>query len=46
MRLCRLLLDHLDVVWSGDAQAIATPQDATLVTHAAKVREACIAQWE
>ena len=43
MHLRRLLLDHLDVVWSGDAQSIAIPQDASLVTHAAKVRDACAA---
>ena len=42
MQLRRLLLDHLDVVWSGDAQSVATPQDASLVTHAAKARGACI----
>ena len=34
----RLLLDHLDTVWSGDAHSLATPQDASQVTHAAKVR--------
>ena len=39
--LHRLLLEHLDVVWSGNAHSIATPQDASLVTHAAKARDAC-----
>ena len=38
--LRRLLLEHLDVVWSGNAHSIATPQDASLVTHAAKARDA------
>jgi len=38
MLLRRLLLDHLDAVWSGNAQSIATPQDASRVTHAGKVR--------
>ena len=46
MRRRRLLLHHLDVVWSGKAHSIAVPQDASLVTHAAKVRNACVALGE
>ena len=34
----RLLLQHMDLVWCGHAEAAAKPQDAEAVTHAAKVR--------
>lgn len=35
--VCRLLLDQLPAVWSGEAAAAAVQQDEALVTHAPKV---------
>ena len=43
----RLLLNNLDLVWSGKAWAAAKPQDEAAATHAAKLTRAdSLLDWD